>query len=87
MAVEFDFAIFMCLVGFAIYFVCKMSDPGLARSGLSLSRRIISATYRALRWLVIPLLFIIFVNPILGLTVLVLAIIFLIVRTIEERYS
>ena len=85
MAEEFEIAIFMCFVGFVIYIVCKMSDPSLASSGLSLSGRIISVIYRALRWLVILLLFIVFVNPILGLTVLVVAIFYLIVRTVENR--
>jgi hypothetical protein len=84
MAEEFEIAIFMCLVGLVVYVLCKMTDPGVASVG-SLGRRIINIIYRGLRWLVIPLLCTVFLHPTLGLTVFGFNIVYLIVRTIEER--
>ena len=84
MAEEFEIAIFMCLVGFVLYVLCKMNDPGVAGSG-SPGRRIINTIYRGLRWLAIPFFITIFLHPIFGLTVFGFDIVYLIVRTIEER--
>lgn len=84
MAEEFEIAIFMCFVGFVVYVLCKTNDPAVVRSG-SLSRTIINIIYRGLRWLAIPLFFTVFLHPTLGLSIFGFNILYLVVRTIEER--
>lgn len=84
MAEEFEIAIFMCFVGFVVYVLCKTNDPAVVRSG-SLSRRIINIIYRGLRWLAIPLFSTVFLHPTLGLSIFGFNIVYLVVRTIEER--
>ncbi len=84
MAEEFEIAIFICFVGFVVYVLCKMTDPGVAGAG-SLGRRIINIIYRGLRWLAIPLLCTVFLHPTFGLIVFGFNVVYLIVRTIENR--
>jgi hypothetical protein len=77
MAEEFEIAIFMCFVGFVVYVLCKMNDPGVAGSG-SPGRRIINIIYRHAT--VSHTAIITALHPTLGLSVFGFNIIHLILR-------